>query len=261
MPCSDRLPTQKTKKGRVLYCSDCSGLDGGALALRSLTKHVHLFGSEINPDYREIFQMVHPGVKVFPDVCGRNHSAELLPLTRKLLVSDILIYSAGFPCQPYSRQGRRGGEHDTRSMPIWDILKSVNVMLPDVVLLENVAALARDKCFKTQFDLIIQVLQKVNGGCYNVSHTIMDSWTHGMVPAQRERLYIVCVRKDKQVASWDWPGPVSAPSLETILDKDGPKSDLKCLNNTGLRNIKSATRLKTSSAPFRLLLNRLLLLF
>ena len=51
------------------------------------------------------------------------------------------VFTAGFPCQPFSAIGKNGGETDVRGNIIWHIVRYVRKHLPQVVVLENVKGL------------------------------------------------------------------------------------------------------------------------
>ena len=85
---------------RLGYASDCSGLDCGSLALHKMgLPFDHLFASEVNPDYRAILSATHAVESVFPDITTRAEDS-LRPFRGR-----VTIYTAGFPCQAYARQG------------------------------------------------------------------------------------------------------------------------------------------------------------
>ncbi|WP_344031294.1 DNA cytosine methyltransferase, partial [Streptomyces luteireticuli] len=57
------------------------------------------------------------------------------------LQGEIDIITAGFPCQGISNAGRRRGLDDERSAVWFNVLDSIRVLRPEVVFLENVAAI------------------------------------------------------------------------------------------------------------------------
>lgn len=158
----------------VVYASDCSGLDGGAVALKRLRCFQHLFGSEIDPKYRTVFQSMHPDCKeVFPDAMTRD----LTPFAQQRQLDDTkaLIYTAGFPCQPYSKDGCRLGDSDARAGVVWAVCLAIEELRPDVYVLENVAELVESHKFTEIASEILRVLCEIGGGLYMVDFKVLDS--------------------------------------------------------------------------------------
>ena len=54
------------------------------------------------------------------------------------------------------------------------------------------------------FSEILLHLTQIGGNMYYVDWKVLDSIDYG-VPAARKRVYIVAVRKDHLVQSWNWP--------------------------------------------------------
>ena len=222
---------------RLGYASDCSGLDCGSLALHKMgLPFDHLFASEVNPDYRAILSATHAVESVFPDITTRAEDS-LRPFRGR-----VTIYTAGFPCQPYSRQGSQGGESDPsgRGMVVWDVLLAIDVLQPDAFVLENVKDFAR---FQSTFEPVLDMLRAIGNGSYTVSWRILGSLGVG-VPHRRERLYIVGIRRDRQCATWVWPEPGPLVGLDTILDPtpdhgEDIASGLQKLTATALHNLQS----------------------
>ena len=230
-------------KKRIIYCSDCSGLDGAALALQNLSVPMqHLFGSEKNPSYRKVLQAFHPDIEhVFEDLSKRSPE-DLLNVIPKASCQTRVVYTAGWPCQPFSKAGKRGGEADERSTLVWRVLLTIDTLCPDLVILENTANLTSVK-FKSHFEEILRLFRALQGEKYDVHWEILNSRTIGQVPSSRERVYVVGVRKDRKKLPWTWPSPLPSFGLNSILEPDGvcPKVDMKVLPQTALRNILSVT--------------------
>ena len=90
-------------------------------------------------------------------VCEKNKSASAFlkgNFTPKLFLEDVMsdaflsaprvdIFTAGFPCQPFSPAGRGEGEADQqgRGLVIWQIIRYFRVSPPSLFILENVEAL------------------------------------------------------------------------------------------------------------------------
>ena len=241
-PVAMKSKTSNAKK-RIIYCSDCSGLDGAALALRSLGVPMqHLFASEKNKSYRTVLKAFHPDIEhVFEDVSNRS-TEDLLNVVPKTSGGQTrLVYTAGWPCQPFSKAGKRAGEADDRSTLVWRVLLTIDTLCPDLVILENTANLTTVK-FKPHFEEILRLFKSLQGEKYEVHWEILNSRTIGQVPSSRERVYVVGIRKDRKL-SWTWPSPLPSFGLNPILEPGGvyPKVDMNTLPRTALRNIISVT--------------------
>ncbi len=114
---------------------------------------------------------------------------------------DILC--AGFPCQPFSISGKRLGFADTRGTLFFDVARIVNHHRPMVALLENVKNFASHDGGRT----LRTVIDTMGDLGYFVSHDVLNAANYG-VPQKRERIYIVCIRKDAGVGRFTFPEPI-----------------------------------------------------
>lgn len=102
---------------------------------------------------------------------------------------DILI--GGFPCQSFSMMGKQKGLEDTRGTLFFDIARMMAYHKPKIAVLENVRNLARHDGGKT-----IKVIQDTLDYLgYNTTLFYANSSDFG-VPQTRNRVFIICVRKD-----------------------------------------------------------------
>jgi DNA (cytosine-5)-methyltransferase 1 len=104
---------------------------------------------------------------------------------------DILL--AGFPCQPFSLMGEKGGFADSRGTLFFQIAKILAVKKPNFFILENVRGLKTHDGGKT-FERIMQILTKDLG--YNVRPELLNSVDFG-VPQIRRRLFFIGVKNGK----------------------------------------------------------------
>lgn len=133
---------------------------------------------------------------------------------------DILL--AGFPCQPFSIAGiskkkSMGREHgfldETQGTLFFDIARIIKEKQPQAFLLENVKNLRSHDKGKT-FQIIKKVLEEELG--YTIYDTVINA--KGLVPQNRERIYIVGFKKP---LTFDFPEvPMVGPSLRSILEEN-----------------------------------------
>lgn len=126
-----------------------------------------------------------------------NHNfsniAELVDLKTKdineILYTDIIM--AGFPCQPFSFNGKGLGKDDPDKGNLgkitYEIIKKVK---PRAFLLENVKGLASKKNLPFLLELINNFSED-----YSVTWEVKNCADYG-VPQNRERVFIVGIRKD-----------------------------------------------------------------
>ena len=121
-------------------------------------------------------------------------------------IPDFDVLFAGFPCQPFSSAGTRGGFMDTRGTLFFDIERILKAKKPSAFLLENVEGLVshdrenkNDKIGRT-LETILKILGEIG---YSVTWKVLDSQYFG-VPQARKRIYIVG-HLDSEVSLDDFP--------------------------------------------------------
>lgn len=107
---------------------------------------------------------------------------------------SVDVFTAGFPCQPYSSAGIRLGARDSRSDVLTPILDYITKKEPKVVIFENVVALIHSPN-KPVYDLVLRTLDR---GGYEHWTKVLNSLEHG-VPQRRLRVYIVAIRRSELV--------------------------------------------------------------
>lgn len=122
---------------------------------------------------------------------------------------DILC--GGFPCQPFSVSGKQKGFSDTRGTLFFDIARIVAFHKPKVILLENVKNLKAHNGGAT-FETISNTLNELN---YNIYYQVLNAKKFGL-PQNRERIAIVCIRKD--IDSGRFKFPTGSNKIVTISD-------------------------------------------
>lgn len=125
------------------------------------------------------------------------------------------IICAGFPCQAFSIAGYQKGFSDTRGTLFFDIEQIIEKHRPKVVFLENVKNLVSHDKGNT-FKVIIEILEEKLG--YKAFYKILNSMTHGNVPQNRERIFIVAFDPD-QVPNYEkFEFPKEIKLTKTIHD-------------------------------------------
>ena len=193
--------------------TDCSGIEAPIQALLQLNiPFEHSFSCDKDPYVlKSIKANYHPN-KIYTDITKRKHAC--LP--------DIDMYICGFPCQPFSLMGNKMGTEDSRSNIMYQCIKVIQKKLPKIFILENV------KNFKfiqkgQPFNYLLNELQKIkninNEVAYNVSFDILNTKDYG-IPQNRERIFIIGIRKDIQKEPYSTPEKIPMKNLDDfIIDK------------------------------------------
>lgn len=145
-----------------------------------------VFACDIDEDCRKVYEENY-GLKPHGDITQIDE--------RDIPEHDVLC--AGFPCQSFSKAGHRlGFEDKTRGTLFFDIARIVSFRKPKFIILENVRNLASHDKGKT-WETIRETLTSL-GYVVNQEPTIFSPHYMG-IPQHRERVYILCVRKDSDV--------------------------------------------------------------
>lgn len=144
-------------------------------------------------------------------------------------IPDHDILAAGFPCQPFSiagvskkiSLGRAHGFADVKQGNLFFALADVvRAKQPSILLLENVKNLRSHDRGNT-WRVIHETLEKLG---YEVHHRILDA--AGWVPQHRERIFIVCFRRDvfgeafPEGVPFEYPMGPGGHRLGDILEED-----------------------------------------
>ena len=117
---------------------------------------------------------------------------------------DFLL--GGFPCQAFSIAGYRQGFNDQRGRGnlFFKVAEIIEKTEPIGFLLENVKNLENHDNGNT-FKIILETLRKLG---YYVDAKVLNSMTHGNVPQNRERIYIVGFRSKNHFNNFRFPDPI-----------------------------------------------------
>ena len=129
-------------------------------------------------------------------------------------IPDHTVLCGGFPCQPFSIAGeQKGFKHATQGTLFFNILNIISQKTPRVVFLENVKNLvAHDK--GNTFKVITKALEAEG---YTVKHQVLNGTTHGNIPQNRERIFIVAFKIKEEADQFEFPSPI--PLTATLSSK------------------------------------------
>ena len=132
------------------------------------------------------------------------------------------LWTVSFPCQDISCAGEMKGfqkNSGTRSSLLWEQIRLLRKAIedgtqPKFLLFENVKNIVGSK-FKADFLDFLDVLDELG---YNAQYRIMNAKDFG-IPQSRERVFVVCCRKDIDFGGFAFPQPFKCDvKLEGILD-------------------------------------------
>lgn len=130
---------------------------------------------------------------------------------------DLLTYST--PCQSISQAGKREGIAEgsgTRSAVLWYTLEALRRLRPRFALQENVAALVNQQ----NMPHFRRWQQQVSELGYDNYWAVLNAADYG-VPQNRDRVFMVSVRKDLGLPPFRFPRPVRLErSIADVLEPD-----------------------------------------
>ncbi len=182
------------------YLSLFSGIGAFESAMKNLDIPFDLVG------FSEIDKYA---VKSYCAIQGVSETLNLGDITKidetQLPKVDFITY--GFPCQDISLAGKQQGLFNedgskTRSGLFFDALRIIEHTQPIVAIAENVKNLTSKK-FAAQFQIVLNSLEEVG---YNNYWMVLNSKDFG-IPQNRERVFIVSIRKDCDTGLFEFPEP------------------------------------------------------
>lgn len=147
-------------------------------------------------------------VKSYCAIHGVDESMNLGDITKideNALPKNIDLITYGFPCQDISLAGKQKGLFNedgtqTRSGLFFEALRIIEATKPRVAIAENVKNLTSKK-FKEQFEIVLNSLEEAG---YNNYWKVLNAKDYG-IPQNRERVFIVSIRKDIDSGTFDFP--------------------------------------------------------
>lgn len=187
-----------------------AGLGGFRLALESFGAKC-VYSNEWDKYAQKVYQM-NFGDKPEGDIT----------LVDENKIPDHDILCAGLPCQAFSISGKQKGFEDSRGTLFFDVARIVKAKKPKVVFMENVKNFASHDNGNT-----LKVVQNtmIDLG-YDFYYDILNSLDFG-IPQNRERIYMLCFRKDLNIKNFDFPKPFELSTfVEDLLLSDEDVSNL-----------------------------------
>lgn len=122
---------------KAVHVSTFSGIGGFDLAAEAVGWE-NIAHCEINPFGQRVLKHYWPEALSFSDITKiGNEEAEQI---KQRAGTTPIVFSGGFPCQPFSSAGKRQGSDDDRHL--WpEVIRVVGLVQPRVVVFENVFGL------------------------------------------------------------------------------------------------------------------------
>lgn len=161
-----------------LFC----GIGGFHQAMESLGGTC-VFASDIDPDCRKTYERNY-GIEPAGDITRVSEDD----------IPDHDLLCGGFPCQAFSKAGKREGFNDrTKGTLFFEIMRIARAKRPRWMLLENVRNLASHDGGNT-WKVICETIRDAG---YDVTPQPVIFSPHWIgIPQHRERVFIMAVRKD-----------------------------------------------------------------
>ncbi len=178
--------------------SDFSGVGAFDQALKRLNiKYNTVFACDMDKYARDTYILNYGEPNYYPENV----------YDRKIPKESLDIYMTSPPCQSFSLAGKRKGEDDKRGILFFNSHEFIKKNKPRFFIFENVKGLLSDdegKTFRKWLDYLGG--KTINGNPvifpheesvpYHIYHKVLNAKKHG-VPQNRERIFIVGIRDDK----------------------------------------------------------------
>lgn len=203
-----RMPISQQSLGeKVMYkvASFFAGVGGIDLGLEETKKCKTVYANEFDKYASETFEMNFTEVKV------DQRDIHDVPASD---VPDVDIIIGGFPCQAFSIAGYRKGFEDEkgRGELFFELARIIEAKRPRVAFFENVKNLVGHDNGNT-FRIICEQLDVLG---YKYVYQVLNAMNYGNMAQNRERIYIVAFRDDKDYLNFHWP--LSIPLTASVKD-------------------------------------------
>ena len=142
-----------------------------------------------------------PVQQVYADNFGDTPEGDITKVN-EFSIPDHDILCAGFPCQAFSISGKQRGFEDSRGTLFFDVARIVKAKKPKIVFMENVKNFASHDNGRT-LEVVKNTMEELG---YTFNQRVLNAVDYG-VPQKRERIYMVCFRKDLNISQFSYPKP------------------------------------------------------
>lgn len=158
-------------------------------------------------NYCEIDKYASKAYSLIHNVSENMNLGDITKVDTSKLPKDIDLITYDFPCQDISLAGKQQGMFNndgskTRSGLFFEALRIIEDTKPKIAIAENVKNLVSKK-FNAQFQAVLQSLEEAG---YNNYWKVLNAKDFG-IPQNRERVFIVSIRKDIDPGSFEFPKP------------------------------------------------------
>ena len=188
-----------------------AGLGGFRIALESLGAKC-VYSNEWDKQAKKVYQR---NFGILPDDDITQVDENTIPN------HDILC--AGFPCQAFSISGKQKGFEDSRGTLFFDVARIVKAKKPKIVFMENVKNFAMHDNGRT-LQVVKSTMEELG---YKFYQKVLNAVDYG-IPQKRERIYMVCFRRDLCVDNFSYPKPfpLKRHVEDILLDDESLVSNL-----------------------------------
>lgn len=193
-----------------------------------------------------------PAIKSYCAIHSVEETKNLGDITKideNALSKDIDLITYGFPCQDISLAGKQKGLFNadgtqTRSGLFFEALRIIESTQPKIAIAENVKNLTSKK-FSEQFKIVLDSLAEAG---YNNYWQVLNAKDYG-IPQNRERVFIISVRKDIDTGIFNFPNPFPLnlrlkDMLEDTVDEKYYISDSKIAKIINSNFMQEKTRIQ-----------------
>lgn len=166
-----------------------AGLGGFHVGLKE-NGHECVFSCEIDDSLRHLYEINH-NIKPHDDI----------RTIKEIDIPEHDILCAGFPCQPFSLAGKKKGAKCPESGKLIDhVIRIAKFHQPKFIMLENVPNILTIEDGKF-WAYLNDSFQSIG---YNLTHKVLSPVEFG-IPQNRKRIFIVGIRTDLSMSSFNWP--------------------------------------------------------
>lgn len=171
-------------------------------------------------NYCEIDKYASKAYAMMHDCDESLNLGDIKKIDTSLLPNDIDLITYGFPCQDISNAGKLKGFEEkgerTRSGLFFEALRIIEDTKPRIAIAENVKNLTSKK-FQKEFDIVLTSLEQAG---YNNYYQVLNAKDYG-IPQNRERVFIISIRKDIDNGLFEFPKPFVLKSrLKDVLEDE-----------------------------------------